>query len=146
MEKRKLAFLLYVFSRGDDLGIELRQRLNSSTGDEERPVVRAWGRPLQVALSQVFQALRTSGYRPSDLHRGRSAPFELKEEAGVRLGLLLLALKPLRKTSRMERIAETVGQMPDEEVYYWFSKVTGSTKAQRALRILADEGVGGRWS
>ena len=119
-----------------DYGVELHQRVNSGASERERVVVRAWGPPLQAALAQVLDALRRSGYRPSDLHRGRRVPFELREEAGVRLGLLLLALKPLRKTVRMERIAEAIGQMADEEVYYWFSKAASSPRAQRAFRIM----------
>jgi len=52
---------------------------------------------------------------------------------------VLLALKPLRKTTRMERIAEAVQQMPDEETYYWFSKTTSARSAQRAVRVLLGE-------
>jgi len=40
---------------------------------------------------------------------------------------------------RIERIADTIASMGDEEVYYWFSKCTGSEdqrRAQKALRIL----------
>ena len=58
-------------------------------------------------------------------------------------GLLLLALNPLRKTSRMGDISEQVQGMTDEELYYWFSKTTSTHpgwRPQRALRLLvADE-------
>jgi hypothetical protein len=129
--------LLYVFARPDgSYGVELRQRVNGAERLEERSVVRAWDAPLVAALTHVLEALRRSGYRPSDLHRGRREPFELREEAGVRLGLVLLALKPLRKTTRMERIAEAIGEMSDEETYYWFSKATSARSAQRAVRVL----------
>jgi len=130
-------FLLYVLPRPDGAyGVELRQCMNGVGRSEERPVVRAWNAPLQASLSHVLEALRKSGYRPSDLRRGRREPFELREDVGVRLGLVLLALKPLRKTTRMERIAEAVHQMPDEEVYYWFSKAASARSAQRAVRVL----------
>jgi hypothetical protein len=66
-----------------------------------------------------------SALRSSELHRGRRTPFVLREEWGVRAALLLLALKPLRKTSRMERIAQAIGAMTEEECYYWFSKCVG---------------------
>jgi hypothetical protein len=32
-----------------------------------------------------------------------------------------MALKPLRKTWRMERIAQAIAAMTEEECYYWFS-------------------------
>jgi len=130
-------FLLYVFPSSDgSFGVELRQRVNGPQRLEERSVVRAWGAPLRAGLSHVLEALRKSGYRPSALHRGRRRPFELREDVAVRLGLVLLALKPLRNSTRMERIAEAIQQMPDEEVYYWFSKVVSVRSAQRAVRVL----------
>ncbi len=133
-------FLLYVLPRPDgSYGVELRQRLNGAARSEERSLVRAWDGPFQASLPQVVDALRKSGYRPSDLSRARREPFELREDQGVRVALTLLALKPLRKTSRMERIAEAMRSMPDEEAYYWFSKCAqqrGCGHAQRALRIL----------
>lgn len=128
-------FTLHVLPRADGTyGVELREAGSGKPGG--RPVVRAWGAPLQAALDQVLEALRRSGYRPSDLHRKHQVPFALKEAWGVRVGLLLLALKPLRKTTRMEGIAAAIREMPDEEVYYWFSKAVGSPRAQRALRLL----------
>lgn len=131
------SFLLFVLPRPDgSYGLELRQRLNGGAGAGETVVVRAWGPPLQAALSQVVDALRRSGYRPSDLSGSRRAPFELREDAGVRVGLALLALKPLRRAARMERIAEAIREMPDEEAYYWFSKALSAPHARRALRLL----------
>jgi len=124
-------------------GVEVRQRINGRQGPEEYIVVRAWGPPFQAAASQVLEALRRSGYRAGDLHRGRKAPFALKEEWGVRVALLLMALKPLRKTSRMERIAAAISEMSDEECYYWFSRCVKAEKpsrGQRALRILLADG------
>lgn len=130
-------FLLYVLPRPDgSYGVELRQRLNGAARPEEQSLVRAWDGPFQASLPQVVEALRKSGYRPSDLSRTRREPFELREEQGVRLALTLLALKPLRKTTRMERIAEAIRSMPDEEAYYWFSKALSAGSARRALRLL----------
>jgi hypothetical protein len=132
-------FLLHVLPREDGYGVELRQRSRDGDGFRERVVARVWGAPYGAAVDHVLEALRRSGYRASDLHRGRRAPFELREAWGVRLGLLLLALKPLRKPSRMERIAEAIREMPDEEAYYWFSKCVRDERPQRAkqaLRIL----------
>ena len=70
--------------------------------------------------------IKKAGYKASDLSRTQEKPFHLTESLGVRLGLLFLAVKPLRKTSRMGDISEQVQGMTDEEAYYWFSKVTDS--------------------
>ncbi len=133
-------FTLHVLPLPDGhYGVEVRQSINGGTGPQETIVVRAWGAPFQAAASQVMEAIRRSGYRASDLHRGRKAPFALKEEWGVRVALLLMALKPLRKTTRMEKIAEAIREMSDEECYYWFSKCVKTERprrAQQALRTL----------
>ena len=133
-------FTLHVLPLPDGhYGVEVRQRLNGARGPHEHTVVRAWGMPFHAAASQILEALRRSGYRAGELHRGRKAPFLLRDEWGVRVALLLMALKPLRKTSRMERIAEAIAEMSDEECYYWFSKCVKTEKygrARQALRTL----------
>jgi hypothetical protein len=111
-------------------------------GEENGPwllVVQTWGTPLRSVMDQVLAVIREAGYRASDLSRTRQAPFILTEAQGVRLGLLFLAVKPLRKVARMTNISEQVRGMTDEEAYYWFSKATSATaarRAQRALRVL----------
>ena len=42
---------------------------------------------------------------------------------GGGLGLLFLAVKPLRKVARMTSISEQVRGMTDEEAYYWLPVV-----------------------
>ncbi|MCA9054888.1 MAG: hypothetical protein KDA75_13695 [Planctomycetaceae bacterium] len=94
---------------------------------------------MRSVMDQILGTLKKAGYRPSDLSRTRKAPFELGEEAGVRLGLLMLAVKPLRKPSRMSDISEQVQSMAEEEAYYWFSKTTDDRvgrRSQKAMRIL----------
>jgi hypothetical protein len=90
-------------------------------------------------MDQVLDWLKREGHRASVLSPGRKDPLPLGEEAGVRLGLLFMALRPLVKVDRMEAIAAGLRSMPSEEAYYWFSKC-GSREnglhAQRALRIL----------
>ena len=102
-------------------------------------VVRVEGVPMRAVVEQVMATIRQAGYRPTDLSRSRKVPFALSEELGVRLGLLMLAVKPLRKTSRMADVSEHIRGMTAEEAYYWFSKVTDNRqgrRAQKALRIL----------
>ena len=81
----------------------------------------------------MLSAIRRGGYRPSDLRPTRRQPFRLDEEDGVRLGLLFLALHPLKKPSRMEALVDGIRTMADEELYYWYSKSTSPTDGRRAL-------------
>lgn len=134
---------LRVEQRGEsDYGIALFQRPISSSENnskEMQQIVRVWGTPFRAITGKVLDALRKSGYRPSDLQRGRKAPFSLTEDCGVKLGILLLSVKPLRKLERIEAIANAVESMGEEEAYYWFSKCAVSEnarRAQKALRIL----------
>ena len=141
-------FELRVVRRGEtDYGLALHQRPAAGRGQPEGNghwplVVQTWGTPLKSVMDQVLAAIREAGYRPSDLSRNRQAPFALDEAQGVRLGLLFLAVKPLRKVIRMTSISEQVRGMTDEEAYYWFSKTTSTTtarRAQRAMRVLLAE-------
>ena len=105
-------------------------------------VVEIWGPPLAAVIDQVLTALHRGGYRPSDLRPSRRAPFCLPEEEAVRLGLLFLAVKPLRRHERIDAISRQLGAMEPEELYYWYSKAAArgedatGHRALRALRIL----------
>jgi hypothetical protein len=146
VRRTQAAFELQVLA--DDAGegglrLALWQRAVAGNGADARPHLLATlgGVPLQVGMDQVLEAVRREGYRATALWGGRQEPLALSEETGVRLGLLFLALRPLSKVSRMERIAAGVRAMPSEEAYYWFSKCAGPRRgggghARRALRIL----------
>lgn len=142
-------------------GLALFQRPVSTNGTttlsylpekaEMRRVAELSGDLLRAVADHVLEALRRSGYRATDLHANRREPFHLGEEAGVRLGLLFLALKPVTKMSRIEAISQGLRKMTSEEAYYWYSKCLAAPnaspngeraheRAQKALRILlADE-------
>jgi len=128
-----------------DYGLELHQRRvngDRGQGDPMRRVVRIWGTPLTAVLDHVLEGIKKNGYRGSDLRANRQTPFRLDEARGVRLGLLFMAVKPLRKLARIEMIPAAVRQMETEETYYWFSKCARSAdgrRACRALRILMAE-------
>ncbi len=129
-------FELRVFPVGDvDLGVELVQ---ASNGDAEHLVVRSWGPRLQAVGDHLLDALRAAGYRPADLKRNRKKPFALPEKVGVRLGLVLLATKPLRKIRRIEDISTAVREMSDDEAYYWYAKCTDPHHGRRAQRAFRD--------
>ena len=136
-------FELRVLPRGErSYGLALFQARPAGRNGrhpELEPVVRIWGDPLRVVLDQVLGIVKKAGYRATDLSRGRREPFRLREEDGVRLGLLFLGIKPLRRLGRVEGIAEHVRGMEPEEAYYWYSKATAADTArrgQRAFRIL----------
>ncbi len=167
-EETKRAFRLRVEPLARDaLRLTLWQQPPASNG--RRPAYRRLaaleGTPLLVALDQVLELLRAEGYRGlrggeqafpcgRETVRGpqqrpqaaaRRAPedgareLSLGETTGVRLGLLFLALRPLRRVERMERVAAGVRSMTDEEAYYWFSKCVArdsGRRARRALRLL----------
>ena len=136
-------FELRVVRRGEtDYGLALYQRPAASRdraeGNGHWPLlVQTWGTPLRSVLDQVLAVIKEAGYRSTDLSRTRQAPFALTETQGVRLGLLFLAVKPLRKVARMTSISEQVRGMADEEAYYWFAKcATDHSRTLRALRVL----------
>jgi hypothetical protein len=98
---------------------------------------------MQSVFDRIVEVVKTAGGRASDIRRTRKAPFVLDEEMGVRLGVLLLAVKPLRKMSRIEAIRDATARMGREEAYYWFSKCTApdtGRRATKAFRILLSQG------
>ena len=106
-------------------------------------IVEISGSVLRTIADSILDALRRSGYKATELNANRRDPFLLSEEAGVRVGLLFLCVKPIGKVNRIEQISEGVRRMTGEEVYYWYSKCTTKAtadRAQKALRVLlADE-------
>jgi hypothetical protein len=99
------------------------------------------GAPLRAVADHLLSALRANGYKATDLARaaGSERPFYLDELTGLRLALILLAVKPLTRHDRIEAIGQGVQAMGDEEAYYWFSKCSAGPDAlwaQRALRVL----------
>ncbi|MEL7562605.1 hypothetical protein [Dehalogenimonas sp. 4OHTPN] len=139
------SFELKVLPLSDaEYALELRQRkLAGDKGDSGMPlVVSVQGMPLKAVLDQVLDTIKKNGYRANDLRASREEPFELDEEQGVRLGLLFLAIKPLKKPSRIESVSCSIRQMETEEAYYWFAKCSrgaGRGRACRAARILMAE-------
>lgn len=138
--KTAAAFELRVFPHGaDGFGVELAEDRN---GSPERKVVRCWGTGLIGINDHLLEALKASGYRQTDLKPTRRKPFALSETVGVRLGLLLLAVKPLRKPRRIEDVSTAVRELADDEAFYWYAKTTdrhGGRRAQRAFRDLVSD-------
>lgn len=143
-------FELRVFAeKPDEYGLALFQQRPSAkdrkrlrqirSGMDWQLVVMAKGAPTKAIMALVLQIIKHAGYRPSDISLSRKALFSITEDAGVRLGILMLSVKPLKKTSRMAEISDRIQSMTEEEAYYWFSKATDpihGRRAQKALRIL----------
>lgn len=140
-------FVLYAIPEPDGgYRVALYQWLTRNGEREKRAPGAMWGvelggDPLRAVADHLLEALRANGYRATDLARaaGREKPFYLDEPTGIRLALILLAVKPLSRHDRIEAIGAGVRTMGDEEAYYWFSKCSAgpyAQRAQRALRVL----------
>ena len=133
-------FELTVFERKDgEMGLTLSQMTSekSTRTKRTRPrSVRVWGLPRKVMTETLLNTLKKEGYRPTELSAKRKKPFSLNEASGVRLGLIFFALKPMRKSSRMEEILAGINRMSDEEAYYWYAKCVNGKNAQRSRRAL----------
>ncbi len=143
---RTRAFSLWVYPVGNaGYGLRLCQAPEGVGMAPETvgKVEQVDGDPLKLTVGDVLVGLKRAGHKPSELQRGRTAPFRLNEEDGVRIGVLFMAVKPLRKLGRIEAIGERVRAMALEELYYWYSKCTdadGARRGRHALRVLiADE-------
>jgi len=129
---------------------DFRQNVRSSDFSRSAPGamwgIELGGDPLRAVADHLLNALRANGYKGTDLARSAGAvgtpgekPFYLDELSGLRLALILLAVKPLARHERIEAIGQGVQAMGDEEAYYWFSKCSAgpdAPRAQRALRVL----------
>jgi hypothetical protein len=140
---RKAVFELHVIPlTGRRYGLALVEIGASGARNKDgelHSVVRIWGSPMQAVFDKVVEAVKVKGGRASDIRPDRKAPFQLDEETAVRLGLLFLAIKPLRKVARMEAIRDATAAMSAEEAYYWYSKCSSAAagrRATKAFRIL----------
>ncbi len=119
---------------------------SESAGHLERAHGALWsvelgGDQLCSVADHLLAALRVNDYKATDLARaaGADEPFYLDELTGLRLALILMAVKPLTRHDRIEAIGQGVQAMSAEEAYYWFSKCSAgpdALRAQKALRIL----------
>ncbi|HET92322.1 MAG TPA: ASCH domain-containing protein [Chloroflexi bacterium] len=143
-EGYRVALYQWVPVRSADLGAPVRS--GDGSDDSSRPADALWrleigGDALRAVTDHLLAALRANGYRATDLARavGSETPFYLDEPAGLRLALILMAVKPLTRHDRIEAIGQGIQAMGNEEAYYWFSKCSAgpdAARAQRALRVL----------
>ena len=130
-------FQITVQPDGDAFGIKLNE-INGKTA----AVANINHRRMRDLGTFVTQAVKDSGHPRTALHAGRKSPIPLREEAGVRLALGLLATDGVRKGSRKHKMLAGVQDMAAEEAYYWYAKCVGKegARVRRALRLfLAEE-------
>jgi hypothetical protein len=140
-ENKTRGFRLLIKPADHDAYAVALEETNGSP-DSGRIVAKANANHTRRVMPSLLEAVRASGHPKTILSSSRRAPIPLKEEAGVRLGLVLLAADPVVKSRRLEGITEGASDMTGEEAYYWYAKVTGpdGRRLQRALRLfLAEE-------
>lgn len=114
---------------GRVLSIEI---LSVSLDDRE---LRAWINASRAPLvaGPLHQILRAGGVTPRQW--SASKPIELQQTVGAQAQLLLRAVKPLRRISRIQEVAEGISQMSREEASYWHAKALRA-RGLSALRTL----------
>ena len=138
--KRIRAFTLAPVPEGSDAyGLRLREVTGVDRGSGLQVHVNAF-RTRRV-IESVLVAAKASGYPKSALGPSRTTPLTLNEAAGVRLALVLLTTVPLKKSRRVDAIAQAIAGMATEEAFYWYAKCVGpdGRRSRRALRIMLAE-------
>ena len=144
-EERRFVLTLDPSGGDDGWGFEVAEVLNSNGRRPREPeTVLAVPRPRAARLRRhVVEAVTASGYPVHAVGPQRRKPFNLAQDPGVRLVLMLRALAPVRIPARRERIAAGVAAMSPEEALYWYALTTNGNAARglQALRILLTDEV-----
>ena len=105
-------------------------------------VVTLAGRRASQHLPMTLDLLNRAGADVGRVDDRQGGRMRLSEERGARLALTLASVAPVQKPSRAALIRAGVSEMCDEEVYYWYAKMSGAfepsgaNNALRALRVL----------
>ena len=107
-----------------------------------RRVVTIEGKRAAQHLPMTLDLLNKAGIDVGRIDDRRGGRSRLPEEGGARLALTLAAIAPVRKSSRTTLIRAGIAEMSDEEVCYWYAKMSeasgslGPNNALKALRIM----------
>jgi hypothetical protein len=106
-------------------------------------VARLDGPRCRAVASVVREAMKSVDLDPDVLTSTREGEMLLPEEAGIRMALAFLGVKPLRRYDRMRALARGVGRMSDEECYYWHAlcRSPSTPNGAKALRTLLTDHV-----
>lgn len=142
-QERRFILTLDPSGDGDGWGFEVAEVLNGRSRQGREPeTVMTVPRPRAPRLRRlVVEAVTASGYPVHSVGPQRRKPFNLAQDPGVRLVLMLRALAPVRIPARRERIAAGVAAMSPEEALYWYALTTNGNapRGLRALRTLLGE-------
>jgi hypothetical protein len=96
------------------------------------------GARLRSLLQLFSEALAETDIEPDLVTSTGSSTVLLNEEAGIRLTIGFVGVKPLQRVDRMRALARGVTKMSLEECYYWHSKCRSpnSPNGEKALRTL----------
>lgn len=99
------------------------------------------GARLRSSLQLVDEVLHESDVDPSSITGTGDSTLLLREEAGIRLSLGFIGVKPLHRIDRMRALSRGVARMSLEECYYWYAKCRSpkSPSGAKALRTLLTE-------
>jgi len=101
-------------------------------------VGRLEGPRFQAILSVVRQTLEGVDVDPAPLATTQGGELLLPEDAGIRLALAFVGVKPLQRYDRMRAMARGLDRMSMEECYYWHAlcRSPSTPNGAKALRIL----------
>ncbi len=94
------------------------------------------GGKADLIASTLHDIIRASGVTGRQWSTPK--PLELDQGAGSQVWLLLTAVKPLRRTDRIDEVGAGVAGMSREEAAYWFSKAH-QPRGLRAVRLLLSD-------
>ncbi len=99
---------------------------------------RLQGARLRSLLQLIDEVLRENNKNASNITGTGDSILLLREEAGIRLSLGFIGIKPLQRVDRMRSLSRGVARMSLEECYYWHAKCRSpkSPSGAKALRTL----------
>jgi hypothetical protein len=122
----------------DEDGRVLAITVNATDLEGNDRSTRVNGTKASRVASSVHEVLREAGVTGRLWSGGR--PIQLANIPGAHTELLLQAVKPLRRSDRIDQVAAGVAEMSREEASYWHAK-TRQPGGLRALRVLMTHGA-----
>lgn len=133
--------------------VEIRDALLNST--EVAPEKYDWQEWVAVKVAQlsegrlntilplVEETLKETDIDTSDVINAQRGEAFVPEQAGVRLALGFMGVKPLHRIDRMRALARGVARMSADECYYWHAKCRSpaSPNGEKALRVLLTDHI-----
>jgi hypothetical protein len=98
--------------------------------------LRGWR--LRVAHGAIARATGGANRGEGILRTRRTKTTSIKEEDGIRLGLIFIGLRDMKDVLKAHELVSGVQEMSREESYYWYAKILNGSpnRGLRALRVL----------